>query len=131
MKYLSRKNIIEQPVLMHFQLEVNYWLMVTQRYNKLGSGNGIIRLWDVKTGVERQGFKGHTSYILALSFSSSGKHLASASSDTTIRLWDTSNRTQNNLLLVQSKVYDLTFTTDQILAATTDDKVIMWDLHTG
>jgi len=49
--------------------------------------DSIIRIWDIKTGVVKQGFKGQTGYIWSLSVSADGKYLASGSS-TKLQLWD-------------------------------------------
>jgi WD40 repeat protein len=53
-----------------------------------GSYNGVLRLWDVQTGLllaERRGHGGQ--YIYAVSFSPDGARIATGSSDRTIHLW--------------------------------------------
>jgi WD40 repeat protein len=52
-----------------------------------GAGDGKIRLWDVKRGVETGCFEKHAGAIYALCPLPDGR-LASAADDSTIRLWD-------------------------------------------
>ena len=54
----------------------------------MGDRNGILSVWDVRSGHERYAFTAHTSRILALAFSTDGKRIVSTSSDGTARLWD-------------------------------------------
>jgi WD40 repeat protein len=50
-----------------------------------------IRLWDLATGSEREGLRGHTGEITALAFAHDGT-LASASADGTVKLWAPAQR---------------------------------------
>lgn len=52
------------------------------------AGECLIRLWDVRAGVEIQRFKGHRSPIGAVAFLPNRKQILSASVDKTMRLWD-------------------------------------------
>ena len=53
-----------------------------------GSGDGVIRLWDVKTGTSPAAMTGHTGgAVTSLSFSENGYHVASAGGDG-VRVWD-------------------------------------------
>jgi hypothetical protein len=47
-----------------------------------------VRVWDARTGQELLVLKGHTGSVWAVSFSDDGKHIASWSSDVTVRVWD-------------------------------------------
>ncbi len=53
-----------------------------------GSGDNTARIWDCDTGTPLHTLKGHTSWVLAVSWSPDGKILATGSMDNTIRLWD-------------------------------------------
>ncbi len=53
-----------------------------------GSTDGVIRLWDMATGLNVGSLRGHTGMIMALAFNAEGTQLASACTDHTVRLWD-------------------------------------------
>jgi WD40 repeat protein len=53
-----------------------------------GGKDRVVRLWDVFSGKEVQGFEGHQGEVQAVCFAPDGKALASASSDTTALVWD-------------------------------------------
>jgi WD40 repeat protein len=47
-----------------------------------------VHLWEVASGRERAGFRGHRAPVRALHFSASGRWLASGSEDNTVLVWD-------------------------------------------
>ncbi|KAF2456643.1 WD repeat-containing protein 5B [Lineolata rhizophorae] len=53
-----------------------------------GSGDNTARVWDCDTGTPLHTLKGHTSWVLAVSWSPDGTLLATGSNDATVRLWD-------------------------------------------
>ena len=53
-----------------------------------GSGDKMIKIWDVTTGKVLNTLKGHESSVRSVGFSPDGKQLASGSADNTIILWD-------------------------------------------
>jgi serine/threonine protein kinase len=53
-----------------------------------GSGDGTVKVRDVRTGKEILTLKGHTSLVSSVAFSPDGHRLASGSSDNTVKVWD-------------------------------------------
>src|SRR5439155_27014860 len=55
----------------------------------LASSDGqVVHLWEVATGKEIRTFRGHRGEIRSLAFSANGRRLASASTDSTVLIWD-------------------------------------------
>lgn len=50
--------------------------------------DGVIRLWDLSTGLCSRVFAGHTASVHRLSWSIDGRFFVSSGADLTIRLWD-------------------------------------------
>ena len=53
-----------------------------------GSGDNTARIWDCETGTPLQTLKGHTSWVLVVSWSPDDSTIATGSMDNTVRLWD-------------------------------------------
>ncbi|MCJ1309973.1 hypothetical protein MMC25_003634 [Agyrium rufum] len=53
-----------------------------------GSGDNTARIWDCDTGTPLHTLKGHTSWVLVVSWAPDGSILATGSMDNTVRLWD-------------------------------------------
>ncbi|KAK2879434.1 hypothetical protein FQN49_000894 [Arthroderma sp. PD_2] len=53
-----------------------------------GSGDSTARVWDCDTGTPLHTLKGHSSWVLAVSWSPNDKIIATGSMDNTVRLWD-------------------------------------------
>lgn len=53
-----------------------------------GSGDGTARIWDCDTGTPVHTLKGHTSWVLAVSWSPNAGIIATGSMDNTVRIWD-------------------------------------------
>jgi WD40 repeat protein len=55
---------------------------------------GEVKLWDVRTGEERDVLLGHSSCVGPVVFSPDGQLLATGTADGTLRLWDVAARTE-------------------------------------
>jgi WD40 repeat protein/serine/threonine protein kinase len=62
----------------------------TQLATSSKAAEGVIRLWDVRTGALARTWPGHATWVSALAFSPDGSMLASGSEDQNARLWTVS-----------------------------------------
>lgn len=53
-----------------------------------GSGDNTARIWDCDTGTAVHTLRGHTSWVLAVSWSPDDERIATGSMDNTVRIWD-------------------------------------------
>ncbi|KAF7958605.1 hypothetical protein EAE96_002145 [Botrytis aclada] len=53
-----------------------------------GSGDNTARIWDCDTGTPVHTLKGHTSWVMAVSWSPDESRVATGSMDNTVRIWD-------------------------------------------
>ena len=53
-----------------------------------GSGDNTARIWDTETGTPKYTLKGHTGWVLGVSWSPDGERLATCSMDKSVRIWD-------------------------------------------
>jgi len=53
-----------------------------------GTGANLVRMWDVNTCTNVATFEGHTGVVNSVAFSENGYHMASASDDSTVRVYD-------------------------------------------
>jgi WD40 repeat protein len=97
-----------------------------------GSGDNVIRLWDVTTGAETARLNGQVHWVDALCVLPDGR-LASGSQDTTIRLWDVKTGAETARLNRQVHWVDaLCVLPDGRLASGCHDKTIrLWDVKTS
>jgi hypothetical protein len=68
------------------------------RYIVSGGGNGVLTLYDTKTGQEMHQFVGHTGDVWSMAVSPDNQTLVSGSADQTARLWDVASG--HNLLTI-------------------------------
>lgn len=61
-----------------------------------GSGDCTARIWDTDTGTPKHTLKGHTGWVLGVSWAPDGSRLATCSMDGTVRIWDPKTGTSNS-----------------------------------
>jgi len=102
-----------------------------------GSGDGVVRLWSIKTGKVIARWMGHTKKVTSVCWNGDGERVLSGSWDGTARVWDV--ETGNTILDVNTgldTVYTATFSPDSTLIATggnslEDERIKIWDANTG
>jgi WD40 repeat protein len=60
-----------------------------------GGFDGVVRVWDLGTGIELYSLKNHTRAITCLSFSRDGRRLVAGSDDTRVSIWDAPEMTDD------------------------------------
>jgi WD repeat-containing protein 48 len=85
-----------------------YALAVTHDILANGGPEGIVRLWDPRSGQRITKFVGHTDVIRDILISESGDMVLSASSDQTVKVWSvTAGRCMHTLTMHDSSVWAL------------------------
>ncbi|KAG6814439.1 hypothetical protein H0H92_007443 [Tricholoma furcatifolium] len=86
-----------------------------------GSGDGAVRMWDMRTGQAHRTLHGHTAPVSCLQFDEI--HIASGSLDKTIRIWDLRTGSVFETIHYDHAVTGLQFDTRKIVAATGENGV--------
>lgn len=66
----------------------SYTLTHDGQYIISGAEDGVLSMYDVKTGKKAVEYVGHTSDVLSVAVSPDGRYLVSGSSDQTVKVWD-------------------------------------------
>ncbi|ETO28901.1 G-protein beta WD-40 repeats containing protein [Reticulomyxa filosa] len=97
-------------------------------------GDGVIRLWDMKSAKVLKTFERHSSDVYRAKFSPDGGIIVSCSSDKTIRLWNASSGELMNIFEGHSNsVTDVMFSLDgrTIFSCSEDKTIRAWDIESG
>ncbi len=87
-----------------------------------GTADGIIRLWDLRTGQVHRSLIGHTAPITTLQFDE--RHLITGSIDKSIRIWDLRMGSIVDHLNFDSGIINLQFDSRRIVCSTMNDSTV-------
>lgn len=90
----------------------------------------IITVWDVVANKRATSLEGHVGYVTDLTFSPEGQRLASVSADQTIKLWRTSDWSEEATLLGHTdEVWSVDFSRDgqKLVSCGKDNYIRVWD----
>ncbi|KAJ7922987.1 WD40-repeat-containing domain protein [Mycena leptocephala] len=90
-----------------------------------GSGDGAVRMWDMRTGQAHRTLLGHSAPVTCLQFDEI--HIASGSLDKTIRIWDLRTGGIFETLKYDYPVTGLQFDTRKIIAATGENGIKVYN----
>ncbi|KAE8266343.1 hypothetical protein A4X09_0g6002 [Tilletia walkeri] len=80
-----------------------------------GSGDGAVRMWDMRTGQAHRTLLGHTAPVTCLQFDET--HIISGSLDKSIRIWDLRMGTMSDVIKYDFPVTALQFDSRKIVVA--------------
>ncbi|ETS61858.1 hypothetical protein PaG_03963 [Moesziomyces aphidis] len=93
-----------------------------------GSGDGGVRMWDMRTGQAHRTLLGHTAPVTCLQFDE--HHVISGSLDKSIRIWDLRMGSISDTIRYDHPVTALQFDSRKILAATGENGVKIFNRTT-
>ncbi|KAL6693305.1 WD40-repeat-containing domain protein [Trichoderma pleuroticola] len=96
-----------------------------------GSEDGLICLWEGKTGILRREIRGHEDFIRCINFAQDSKALVSTSDDETVRVWDAYDESKSLTLRGHdSWVRCAIFSPDKrfVVSCSDDGTLRVWDL---
>lgn len=93
-----------------------------------GSGDGGVRMWDMRTGQAHRTLLGHTAPVTCLQFDE--HHVISGSLDKSIRIWDLRMGSISDTIRYDHPVTALQFDSRKILAATGENGVNIFNRTT-
>ncbi|MDX6400611.1 MAG: hypothetical protein QOF27_1217 [Gaiellaceae bacterium] len=97
-----------------------------------GADDGVVRLWNPRTGKLVQTLHGHRDEVLSVTFSPDGKRLLSGSRDGDARLWDISTGAATVLRGHGGPVFDANFSSDgQWIVTAGPTTAGIWPVATG
>ncbi|KAM5431779.1 Mitochondrial fission protein [Microsporum ferrugineum] len=94
-----------------------------------GTADGMVRLWDLRSGQVHRSLVGHTGPVTCLQFDD--VHLVTGSMDRSIRIWDLRTGTIHDAYAYDQPVTSMMFDTRRIVAAAGEDVVKVYDKTDG
>lgn len=95
-----------------------------------GTNDKFVRIWNTANLAMEKQFAGHTAPVSAVAVSSNLQVLASASADSTIRLWNQQTAKESDIIITPAPITSLGInaTGSQMLSASADGAVRLWSL---
>ncbi|KAF9056430.1 Trp-Asp repeat-containing protein [Panaeolus papilionaceus] len=90
-----------------------------------GSGDGAVRMWDMRTGQAHRTLLGHTGPVTCLQFDE--LHIASGSLDKSLKVWDLRTGSIFETIQFDHAVTALQFDTRKIIAATGENGIKVYN----
>ncbi|KAK5078300.1 Mitochondrial fission protein [Lithohypha guttulata] len=94
-----------------------------------GTADGMVRLWDLRSGQVHRSLVGHTGAVTCLQFDD--VHLVTGSADRSIRIWDLRTGTIADAFAYDNPITSMMFDTRHIVAAAGEDIVKVYDKTDG
>ncbi|KAG9050978.1 Mitochondrial fission protein [Tulasnella sp. UAMH 9824] len=93
-----------------------------------GSGDGAVRMWDMRTGQAHRTLLGHTAPVTCLQFDE--MYVVSGGLDKSIRIWDIRTGSTTETLKYDYPVTDLQFDTRKVVAACGENGIKIYNRTT-
>ncbi|KAI9649633.1 Mitochondrial fission protein [Ciborinia camelliae] len=94
-----------------------------------GTADGMVRLWDLRSGQVHRSLVGHTGPVTCLQFDD--VHLVTGSLDRSIRIWDLRTGAIYDAYAYDSPITSMMFDTRRIISAAGEDVVKVYDKTDG
>lgn len=94
-----------------------------------GTADGMVRLWDLRSGMVHRSLVGHTGPVTALQFDD--VYLVTGSQDRSIRIWDLRTGNIHDAFAYDSPITYMQFDARRIVAAAGEDVVKVYDKTDG
>ncbi|KAF2180044.1 WD repeat-containing protein [Zopfia rhizophila CBS 207.26] len=94
-----------------------------------GTADGMVRLWDLRSGQVHRSLVGHTGPVTALQFDD--VHLVTGSMDRSIRIWDLRTGSIYDAYAYDNPVSSMMFDARRIVSAAGEDVVKVYDKTDG
>ncbi|KAF2129461.1 WD40 repeat-like protein [Dothidotthia symphoricarpi CBS 119687] len=90
-----------------------------------GTADGMVRLWDLRSGQVHRSLVGHTGPVTALQFDD--VHLVTGSADRSIRIWDLRTGSIHDAYAYDHPITSMMFDARRIVSAAGEDVVKVYD----
>ncbi|ODQ58612.1 hypothetical protein WICANDRAFT_54588 [Wickerhamomyces anomalus NRRL Y-366-8] len=107
---------------------VNPFIGCLQTYDAAlatGTSDGLVRLWDLRSGEVVRSLVGHTAPVTCLQFDD--KHLATGSLDRSIRIWDLRTGGIHDAFAYESPITSLQFDSRRIVSSNCETTAKIYD----